>query len=57
MYVSERAETTALFLRNANGESFSNAMDMIDAKLRRKRVWLRGAAGNGLVACMNGPLG
>ena len=41
MYVSERAETTALFLRNANGESFSSAMDMIDAELRRRRVWLR----------------
>ena len=46
--MSERAETTALFLRNANGESFSNAMDMIDAELLRKRKWLGGPLDMGL---------
>lgn len=45
VYVSERAETTALFLRNANGESFSNAIDMTEAEQEGENVWLGGPLG------------
>lgn len=57
MYVSKRAEVTALFLRNANGESFSDAaIDMIDAQLGGKKGVVGRVGGYGLVASINGPL-